>query len=87
MGKTMIIALAALAAVATETAVTAVNAAPGNDAWTVKCMAGPAVQTWNEASGPLYNQGGFTFTSREGADVRTTAGMNCWAVKNRRPVS
>jgi hypothetical protein len=50
------------------------------ESWTVRCNAAGGV--WHNTTAPNITNGAFQFTLPDGTEVRTTAGMNCWAVKN-----
>ena len=49
------------------------------ESWTVTCQ---NARTWNNTTAPNITNGAFQFTLPDGTEVRTTAGMNCYAVRN-----
>ena len=64
-------------------AVVAVPSAVGSaqvETWTVRCISITA--PWSDVTKLASVNGGFTFLDRSGREVRTSAGMNCWAIKD-----
>jgi hypothetical protein len=53
-------------------------AAP-TELWTVTCMQGGSPKTWGKTTAPNITNGAFQFTLEDGTEIRTTAGMNCYA--------
>ncbi len=49
------------------------------EAWTVFCQGG---LKWDRTTPPNTSGGSFQFTLQDGTEVRTTAGLNCYAVRN-----
>jgi hypothetical protein len=49
--------------------------------WSVTCMQGGSPKTWGKATAPNITNGAFQFTLEDGTEVRTTAGMNCYATR------
>jgi hypothetical protein len=60
-------------------AATSVAAATPRGPWNVTCQTYPGAQTWKDAYDLAVNSGAFSFTLANGTEVRTTAGMNCYA--------
>ncbi len=48
------------------------------ESWTVTCQ---GAKTWANTTPPNITGGAFQFTLPDGTEVRTTAGMNCWATR------
>jgi photosystem II stability/assembly factor-like uncharacterized protein len=64
-------------------AVLAVPSAVGSaqpETWTVRCISISA--PWSDVTTLASVNGGFNFVDKDGREVRTSAGMNCWAIKN-----
>ena len=59
-------------------------AAPPSDSWKVVCLHGSVTKTWTSVAAPDTNRGAFQFTTQDGIEVRTTAGMNCYAERSPR---
>jgi hypothetical protein len=70
------LALIAAAALAVPSA--AGSAQP--ETWTIRCLS--MTVPWSDVTKLGSNGGGFAFFDKDGREVRTTAGMNCWAIKN-----
>ena len=54
------------------------------ESWTVTCQ---NAKTWANTTAPNTTGGAFQFTLQDGTEVRTTAGLNCWATRNPAKVS
>lgn len=50
------------------------------ETWTIRCVAIAA--PWHDVTKLGSVNGGFAFIDKNGHEVRTTAGMNCWAIKD-----
>ena len=64
-------------------AVVAVPSAVGSaqiETWTVRCVSITA--PWSDVTKLASVNGGFNFLDKNGNEVRTSAGMNCWAIKD-----
>jgi photosystem II stability/assembly factor-like uncharacterized protein len=64
-------------------AVLAVPSAVGSaqpETWTVRCVSITA--PWSDVTKLASVNGGFNFVDKNGREVRTSAGMNCWAIKD-----
>jgi hypothetical protein len=64
-------------------ALLAVPSAAGSaqvETWTIRCMSIAA--PWHDVIKLASINGGFAFIDKNGREVRTTAGMNCWAIKD-----
>ena len=64
-------------------AVLAVPSAVGStqpETWTVRCVSITA--PWADVTKLASVNGGFNFVDKNGREVRTSAGMNCWAIKD-----
>ena len=48
------------------------------ESWTVTCQ---NAKTWANTTSPNITGGAFRFTLQDGTEVQTTAGMNCYAVR------
>ncbi len=57
------------------------------ETWTVSCMLGGIPKAWTSTTPPNITNGAFQFTLPTGQEVRTTAGMNCYATRNPVPQS
>jgi hypothetical protein len=63
--------------------VLAVPSAAGSaqvETWTIRCVSIAA--PWQDATTLSGINGGFAFIDKNGREVRTTAGMNCWAISD-----
>ncbi len=49
------------------------------ETWSVTCQ---GAKTWANTTAPNTSGGAFQFTLPDGTEIRTTAGMNCFAVRN-----
>ncbi len=53
------------------------------ETWTVTCHTGSGtIKNWTNTTPPNITNGMFQFTLMDGTEVRTTAGLNCYATKN-----
>ena len=50
------------------------------ETWTVRCVSIGA--PWADVTKLASVNGGFNFVDKDGREVRTSAGMNCWAIKD-----
>jgi hypothetical protein len=69
-------------------AVLAIPSAVGSaqaETWTVRCVAITA--PWSDVTKLASVNGGFNFVTKDGREVRTSAGMNCWAIKDAAKIS
>jgi len=55
------------------------------ETWTVRCVSISA--PWSDVTKLASVNGGFNFVTKEGREVRTSAGMNCWAIKDEPKVT
>ncbi len=51
------------------------------ESWTVSCIGSGSPRAWTNTTAPNMSGGAFQFTLQDGTEVRTTAGMNCYAVR------
>ncbi len=56
----------------------ATPAAAAQESWSVFCT---GVPKWTNTTPPNITGGAFQFTLPDGTEVRTTAGMNCYATR------
>lgn len=50
------------------------------ETWTIRCVS--IAPPWHDVTKLASINGGFAFMDKNGREVRTTAGMNCWAIKD-----
>ena len=50
------------------------------ETWTVRCVS--ISSPWSDVTKLASVNGGFNFVDKDGREVRTSAGMNCWAIKD-----
>jgi len=50
------------------------------ETWTIRCVS--IAPPWHDVTQLASINGGFNFIDKNGREVRTTAGMNCWAIKD-----
>ena len=70
--------LALIAAVAVAVPSAVGSAQP--ETWTVRCVSIGA--PWADVTKLASVNGGFNFVDKDGREVRTSAGMNCWAIED-----
>ena len=52
--------------------------------WSVTCL---TAKIWSNTTAPNMTNGAFQFTLQDGTEIRTTAGMNCYATRAPAPRS